>query len=427
MSETTVTTTRRARRTRGVLAVIGVLLSCLLLLATVAGVWARRSFLKTDVFADRAGSLIDDPAVQDALATYLTGQINELIDPVGVLQEALPDRADLLAVPLAGAIESFVGDKVHDFVTTEQFADLWKSLVRVAHERASNVLRGDSEIVTTNGDSITIDLLPVINAVLAVIGEQSPMIFGRTVDLPTITVDDVPEEARERLGDVLGIDIDEDFAQFEVYDDGALSSAQDALRIVNRLVYLLVVLTPLLMIGTIAVSARRRRTILQLAVGSAVAMVLLRRVVLIFEDELLKLVRIETNRPAVEVTADTFLDPLFDGAGWIGALALAVAVIALVTGPYPWAVRVRSWVTGTVKRGASLASEKAQDEETARWAQANLDALRIAGAAVGVLLLWWVDLSWVRFFIILIVIGLYELGVAALAARAPAPAEPASP
>ena len=38
---------------------------------------------------------------------------------------------------------------------------------------------------------------------LAQIGEQSPEILGRSVDLPTITVDDVPDAAREAIGDAL--------------------------------------------------------------------------------------------------------------------------------------------------------------------------------------------------------------------------------
>ena len=70
------TKTRRKGRARGVLAVIGVVLSCVLLLTACLGVFARRSFLKTDNFSNRAGELIDDPGVQAALSAYLTEQLN---------------------------------------------------------------------------------------------------------------------------------------------------------------------------------------------------------------------------------------------------------------------------------------------------------------------------------------------------------------
>ena len=414
---------RKLRRTRGVLSVIGVLLSCVLLLATVAGVWARRSFLRSDIFSERAGNLIDDPAVQAALGLYLSDQITTLIDPESVLEDVLPDRAQILSVPLATAVETFIADQVTTFVQSDRFADLWKEAVRRAHERAIAVLEGNSDIVRSEGDHIVIDLLPIINGILAAIGEQSPEIFGHTVDLPTISVDDVPEEARDRLSDALGIDLSDNFGTFEVYDDGALSTAQDAVRLADKFVWLLVVLTPLVMAGTIALSARRRRTVLQLSIGVAVTMVLLRRLVLLFQEDLLKLVRVESNRPAVEVTSDAFLDPLLTGVRWIAVLATIVALIALITGPYAWARSSRTWVATTVRRLVGLVSEKAQDEATASWAAERLDVLRIAGAAVGVALLWWMDLTWARFLVVVGLVVAFELGVAALAARAEPAAE----
>ena len=411
-------TARKLRRTRGVLAVIGVVLSCVLLLATVAGVWARRSFLRTEIFSDRAGDLIDDPAVQTALATYLSGQITEIIDPEQVLKDNLPDRAEILAVPLSGAIEDFIGDKVHEFVSSETFADLWKDAVRVAHSNAIRVLEGEGDVVTAEGDRIVIDLLPIINGILAEIGDQSPMIFGHTVDLPTISVDDLPDEARDKIAHALGITLDDDFGTFTVYDDGALHTAQEALRIFNQLAWVLVVLTPLVMIGTIAVSARRRRTILQLSLGAALIMVVLRRLVLLFQEDLLDLVRVEANRPAVEVTTDAFLDPLLTGVRWLAVIGTAVALVAAVTGPYGWAVRLRTWVATNARGVATLVSDTAKDEETATWARDHVDALRIGGAVVGVALLWWIDLTWARFLVLVAVIGAYELAVAALAKRA---------
>ena len=190
------------------------------------------------------------------------------------------------------------------------------------------------------------------------------------------------------------------------------------MRLADQLVWVFVVLTPLVMAGTIALSARRRRTVLQLALGVAVTMAALRRLVLLFEEDLLDLVRIETNRPAVAVTFDAFLDPLLTGARWVAVIALLVALVALLTGPYPWATSFCGWIARTVRRGAAVVSAKAQDEDTAAWAAANLDALRLAGVAVGVALLWFIDLTWGRFLAVLIVIGLYELGIAVLAQRA---------
>lgn len=409
---------RRKGRVRGVLAVIGVVLSCVILLAASLGVFARRSFLKTDNFSDRAGSLIEDPGVQTALSAYLTDQLNQLIDPQTILQDALPDRAQILAVPLAGAVENFIGDQVSTFVASDTFDRLWKAAVETAHSEAVRVLEGDTPLLEESGDNIVINLLPVINGVLAQIGEASPEIFGRTVDLPTITVDDVPDDAREAIGDALGITLDDNFGTFTVYDDGALSSAQEAVALADKLVWVLVVLTPLAIAATLAISTRRRRTLLQLTIGIALTMVVLRRLVFLFQKDLLDLVKVEENVPAVEATSNTFLDPLTTGALYLGIGALVVAAIAAVTGPYSWAVRLRSGVTSLARTVVSTASDRAQDQATIDWVGANVDKLRLGGAAVGLVLLWWLDLSWLGFFLLAAFVGGYELLVNRLAEQA---------
>jgi len=417
---------RRKGRARGVLAVVGVVLSCVLLLAACLGVWARRSFLKTDVFAARAGNLIDDPGVQSALAAYLTDQLNQLIDPQEIFSEALPDRAQILAIPLAGAVEGFVGDQVSTFVASDTFATLWKDAVRVAHREAVRVLEGDTPLLEESKDHIVINLLPVINSVLAQIGEASPDILGRSVDLPTITVDDVPDAARQAIGDALGVTLDGDFGTFTIYDNGSLSTAQEAVSLADQLVWILVVLAPLAILGTLLVSARRRRTLLQLTVGIALTMVLIRRLTFLFQKDLLGLVRIERNVPAVEATSDAFLSPLLNGALWIGIGALAIAAVAALTGPYPWAVRLREGTVGAARTVGAAVANRRQDQETIDWVGTNVDRLRIGGAVVGLVLFWWLDLSWLGFFLLAALVGGYELLVHRMAEQAmPVDDEPA--
>lgn len=420
--EVEVLQTRKHRkgRARGVLAVIGVVLSCVLLLAACLGVFARRSFLKTDNFSNRAGELIDDPGVQSALSAYLTEQLNQLIDPQAILQDALPDRAQILAVPLSGAVEGFIGDQVTTFVASDTFAQLWKTAVTTAHREVVRVLEGNTPLLEESNDHIVINLLPVINSVLAQIGEQSPDILGRSVDLPTITVDDVPDAAREAIGDALGITLDDNFGTFTVYDDGALSSAQEAVGLADKLVWVLVVLAPLAIIATLAVSPRRRRTLLQLTVGIALSMVLLRRLVFLFQKDLLDYVRIERNVPAVQATSQAFLDPLTGAALWVGIGALVIAAIALVTGPYPWAVRLRRGVVDTARTVGTAVVNGSQDPATIEWVGANVDRLRIGGAVVGLVLLWWLDLSWLGLLLLALLVGAYELVVHRLAEQATA-------
>jgi hypothetical protein len=408
---------RFATRLRGFTAVVGVILSCLLVAGAVLGIWTSRSFLDTDGFVERAGGVVDDAEVQGALGNWVSAEIAELVDAEEVIAEALPEEASLLSAPLSGAVNGFLNDQVTSFVASDLFADLWRGAVEVAHTTVAEVLSGDSSLVDAQEEGIVINFLPAINGVLEEITSQSPEIFGRTVDLPDVTVEDVPDEAREAISDALGVDIDDDFGTFVIYDEGALSSAQQAVELVDKLVWLFVIAAPLAIAGTLWVSTRRRRTLLQLTVGVAITMVLLRRLVLLFQDDLLELVQKQENVGAVDSIASAFLDPLLDGARWVGIVALIIGAVAAVSGPYGWAVALRNGVMNFGRGTVAAVSGRAEDEDTLVWVAANREALQIGGVVVGVLLLWWLDVSWLGFLILAGLVGAFELGVARFADR----------
>lgn len=419
--------TRNSRRSvgwraRGVLAVVSVFLSVLLLVGAVVGLWARNSFLDTEVFTERVGGLIDEPEVRASLSAFLSEQVNELVDPEDLIREALPDQASILAAPLSGAVTNFVDDQVAAFMASDVFRELWRGAVELAHSQAVRVLSGDTPLLQEDDDRIVISLLPVINEVLAQIGESSPEIFGREVDvdIPTVTVDDA-EKARAAISDALGVELDEDFGTFTIYDEGQLSAVQEAVNFFDNVVWLLVVAAPLAMAGTMLVSTRRRRTLLQLTVGIALGMVLMRRLVFLFQDELLELVQIESNKPAVEVTIDAFLNPLLAGALWIGIGALVIALLAAVAGPYRWALTLRRRVVEAGRGVAAMvssAAERTQDEATLAWIARNKESLRVGGLLAGLVLLFVLDVGWLGFFVLVGIVGAYELAVSQFGERA---------
>src|SRR5690606_12848917 len=158
-----------------------------------------------------------------------------------------------------------------------------------------------------------------------------------------------------------------------------------------------------------------RRTLLQLVVAIAVGMVLVRRLSLRIQQDLLNLVRVPDNVPAVEIVTDRVIDPLRMGAEVVLWVAAAIVVIAVLTGPYPWVVSLRARVVGLAR---SLGA-RSRDEETVVWIDDHRDALQWGGAGVGLLLLWFLDVSWLGFFVLVALVGAYELAVVRLADRAP--------
>src|SRR4029453_6794349 len=134
----------------------------------------------------------------------------------------LPERGQILAGPLTNALRGFVNDKVTEFLASDTFQKLWVELNQRAHTRLVDVLEGNraTEVhgVAVKGDDVLLNVIPLLNQVLARIGEASPDLFGHTVNLPTITVDDIPEDAIAKIEDALGKQLPDNFGQFTIFD-----------------------------------------------------------------------------------------------------------------------------------------------------------------------------------------------------------------
>jgi hypothetical protein len=124
---------------------------------------------------------------------------------------------------------------------------------------------------------------------------------------------------------------------------------------------------------------------------------------------------VDRNVPAVQATFDAFLHPLLNGALWIGSIALAVAALAAITGPYAWAVSLRRRVVDAGREVAAAAGARSRDEATTAWVASHVDALRIGGVAAGLALLWLLDLSWLGIGLLAALVGAYELGLSRVA------------
>lgn len=406
--------TKRSRL-RGLGAGVLVGLMCVSLFAATLGVWSRRSLLKTDVWASRAGPVIDDPAVQRAISVYLTNQIMTLVNPEKLLEDALPERGQFLAIPLATTIKVFVADKVDEFVASPQFAKLWKTATLQAHTDAVRLIRGDAKGIEVVRGRIALNLLPILNRTLAGMVDASPKILGERTRVPVLSANDIPDVAREKLAKALGRPIDEDFGVLTVYDGDQLKAVQDAVKLFDRVVYLLIGLTVLLIPLALVVSTRRRRTALQMVVGAALVMIVVRRLAFVLISQTLALVKVPVNEAAAETVLHAFLNPLINSAGYVAAGLLVVGLVLVMTGSYPWVVSLRTRVASTAKSLSGSVSDRAADPATSVWVAAHLSALQIGGWAALGLGLWQINLTWLGLGFLVGVIALYQVVVARLA------------
>jgi hypothetical protein len=408
---------QKRRRFRRLLTPILVVLSIIVFTVTVPAAWGARTVLNTDRYVATVAPLADDPAVQASIATKLTDQVFSALDVQGTISDALVslgERATVLAGPLTTAVKGFVRDQVEKVVASDAFKTFWVEANRFVHTQVLAILRGEGDTVSVSEGKVLLNLLPLVNLALGSIQTVASDLVGRDVILPTITEGEVPSASIAKLEQTLGIDLPDNYGQIVVYDSEDLAALQKTLYAFERLLLLLLLLIPILVAASLLVSTRRRRTLIQLTVGSAVGLVIIRRIGIIARDRLFE--RVDTVKfPSVRVLTDDLMASLFRYTAILLAIVLLTALVALITGPYPWAVTTRGWVRdGAHGVAAAFSGEQLPDTGRVRWIRDHRDALMLGGALLAVALLLLFDLSLWGFVIAGIVIALYEIALARL-------------
>jgi len=410
---------RRTHHVREVIVGILVVIACLAFTVATPAVWAKRNFLDTNRFVSRTAPIATDPKVQVALADKLTQQISEIIDPAQLFEQVLPERGQALAVPLASAVTGFVHDKVLQFVQSDEFATLWSEAIRTAHETAVAILNGDHPPFVIQRDGVvSLDVLPMINTILAAINKASPDLFGRDIQFPEIKATDDPNSAINKLSTALDRPLPKDFGLIEVYDRNQLDAVQEGLHLFERFVVVLLVFAALCAVVAMIVTKRRRRTLVWLSVGVILGMVLLRRASFRIQDDVAALPPTAGGQDVANVVLSSFLDPLTTFALWASLVALVVLAVTYVTSDSRRAVALRDRVRQIAVKMGTRGDDQAvtADTDSVVWAQQHGDLLRAGGIVVAIAILWLTDLSWLGVLGVLLLTASYEFGVSRVAA-----------
>ena len=395
--ETTAAPPKRRLR-RGLVTVLIVLTSVSVVVTTVAW-WAHSVVFDTDHYVATVGPLIRDPQVVDAVSVKLTDAVMDGLqvqDRIETTLQAVPDRlpvsSELLAVPVANGVRNLLEQRFQTFLRRPAVQDLWVRANRFAHDQVISLLRGESDNATIEGNTVYLDLLPLVNDLLVEVEDLLSDVFNRTIDIPEATGQRA-EELVPVLEERFGIDLPDDFGKIPVFESDQLAAAQRAVDIADRLVIVLVILTIVLMVVTVALSVRRVRTVMWLGVGSTLALIVARRVTFRVQEDIVEIARGQTNRSAVREVVGSFFGDLRSFTVWLLVLGVVVAIAAYLASRPTWFARLLDRREG---EGWHLAATG----PTTRWLGVHADALKILVAVVGVVLLLTVDVSWVGLFVI---------------------------
>src|SRR5580704_329941 len=413
---------RRRRIRRSVVAVL-VALSCLLVLLSTTVVWAHRTLLNTDTFVGTVSPVFKDPAVASAVATRATDQLFTELDLQARLRASLPPKVSFAAAPITNATEGYVAGKLTSVLANPKFQDAWIAALTFMHRNLVEVLRGQrTAAISTSDGYIVLNTVPVINQALGKVSGLASDLTGKNVTLPTITSADPPQQAVNKLSKALGVQLPSNFGEITLVRSSDLATVRQGVKAFDGLTLILPLVTIVLIALCLWLSVNRRRTLLQLAVGVSLLMIVERRGVLHEQSVLANAAH--NPQVALSVLGD-LLHGFFVLTAWVLGVALVVLVIAVLCGPYRWAVAMRSWVKRT---GRSIAGARGggRHGRVVTWMASHAAGLQLAGAVVAGILLLIVSVSWISFLIIAVLLAAYEIYLQRIKPPPPEEASPAS-
>ncbi len=317
---------RRHSKARSIASVVLAVLAVLATTLSLMSIWTFRTLNNTELFVDRVGSIIEDPQVAQAVADRASAQLVEALDLQTRVKDVLPDQTAVLAAPITKAAQTYLARATNELLQSEQFLQAWDAALAASHELTIDLLSGEgSESISTTDGAIVLNLIPVINELLAQGADFLSALIGKEISVPEVTGDDL-NAAAAALENALGVDLPDDFGTITLYQGDNLAQAQDWYSAIKIAVWL-TPLVCLLLIGlALVVSRRPGRTFLGIVVGVALLSLLVRLAMTPLKTALLENVADQSMAGAVASAFDTVTGSLLSAI----TVALILGIVAAV-------------------------------------------------------------------------------------------------
>ncbi|MGI9601712.1 MAG: hypothetical protein ACR2QE_07500 [Acidimicrobiales bacterium] len=325
-----------ARWRRRWLSITLAVLGAILLPMAVLTVWARNTMLDTGQYVATVSPLADDPDIQEAVSFRITEAVAEAADFESLAAEALPDDAEVLALPIAAGAEVVINRIVQDVVATDAFKTVWEEANRISHENVVHVLTGqDDDLLQTSDGTVRLNFETLARDALVNLDDL----------LGTTLADSVSDETLD--------------VEYVLIQSDDLADAQDTVRVFDNLAWLLPLLAIVLLIGVVLTAERRRLGARRLGLAIVISMVVTLLLLVFVRDQYLSGLPDDTHNPdAAAAVFDIVSRFVFRAVRALLVLGIAVLVGVWVTGPSSSAARVRTWWHTLLGRATDAGAER---------------------------------------------------------------------
>ena len=334
------------RKKRGwgwtLLATVLVVIASLLAPVSVVSTWAQRELTDTDYFVSTFAPLAKKPAVQNLVITQSVSAIESNVDIEGITSDVfsgidglgLPPRAssalNALQAPLVAGIKGLITSTVTKFVQSDAFADIWKQALTTTHTQLLATLHGDKNAAVTigPGGQIGLQLAPIIEAVKKQLVHQG-LTFASSIPVISKTI--------------------------VIAQSNSISLYIGLYNLVVAIGIWLPWVVLVLLAAGVLVARRRGIALIWASFALGLSMVLVSVGIAVGKTIFLISVSDVMSSDAAGTIYSGILQFVQSIAVAVAVLAFTVFVIAVLSGPFRWAVALRSYATAgfaAARRGA---------------------------------------------------------------------------
>jgi hypothetical protein len=399
----------RGHLPRRISAWVLLVLASILIPVSVISVWAIRTVTDTDQYVATMAPLARDPVIVDHLASRATDALFSTHVVQNKVTNALPPKAKPLVTPIVTEVHSYVEGLAVQFFSSPKFGKLWDALNRRSHTAVINILTGKETPLQkklANGGAIVLNLSATLNNLISEANSHGVRLFN-----PAKTV---TSQSR-------GL-------EFTVVSRQQVSKFSGLFNLIVKLKWIIPIVALVLAILSVVIAMERRKTLLRLAIGVSLFILLLLAGLSLGRITFLnKAGGGGFNTEAAGAVWDTVLRFLKTDLRWTLLVFVLVAFGAWLAGPGRYAVWIRStcakggrWV-GAQAHALSAGTGRAaagsdRVRRTGGWIVEHLNGLRIVGVIVaGLFLVFGGNLTGWGLLVILIVLAVY-LGLLQLVA-----------
>ncbi len=331
-----------ASRGRRALPIALIVIASVLLVIGSFAVWAKRQVLETETWTETSTKLLENAEIQDALAEFLVTELYSNVDVEAELASRLPPEVQPLAGPVSGALRQLADDVAHRALAQPKVQDLWEAANRAAHSQFLAIIDDDEGALSTSGGEVTLDLRSIVDQITAQLGISADL----ASKLPA------------------------DVAQLQIIKSDELEAAQNAVRLLRTLAWVLAALALILYAVAIYIAGDRRRQTLR---AGGISLIVVGALILLLH-------RIAGNAVVESLSDVASADGAVDATWTIGTSQLTEIAEALVL--YGVFIVIAAWLAGPTSIATSIRSAITPWLRRPAYAYGGLAALLI-------LLFWW--------------------------------------